>query len=430
MPQLLHLESLDLAALIQPGDTVMWGQANAEPLPLTQALMAQRQKIGRFRVMLGISNSPTCTPEHTDHVDFIAYCGAGANRELANAGLLEVMPSHYSDLPDLISSGALRIDVLMLQLAPANAEGRYSLSLANEYLLPALDSARLVIAEINAQAPWTYGDRTLGDDDLDAILFTDRAPMENPVSAVREVDQRIARHIAGLIEDGATLQMGIGAIPDAVLSALGEHIHLGVHSGSLGDGVARLMLSGVITNQRKTIDRGISVGGILMGSRLLHDYAHHNPAIQLRSTRYTHDAHILESIDKLVAINSAVEVDLTGQVNSELAAGSYVGAIGGAVDFIRGARRSKGGLPIIALPSTAGSHSRIVARLNGPVTIARSDAVIVVTEYGVADLRGMTLNQRITKLLDIAHPEHRAALQAQLDDFTGVAQRGQSSGKT
>ena len=430
MPQLLHLESLDLATLIQPGDTVMWGQANAEPLPLTQALMAQRKKIGRFRVMLGISNSPTCTPEHTDHVDFIAYCGAGANRELANAGLLEVMPSHYSELPDLISSGALRIDVLMLQLAPANAEGRYSLSLANEYLLPALDSARLVIAEINAQAPWTYGDRTLGDDDLDAILFTDRAPMENPVSAVREVDQRIARHIAGLIEDGATLQMGIGAIPDAVLSALGEHIHLGVHSGSLGDGVARLMQSGVITNQRKTIDRGISVGGILMGSRLLHDYAHHNPAIQLRSTRYTHDAHILESIDKLVAINSAVEVDLTGQINSELAAGSYVGAIGGAVDFIRGARRSKGGLPIIALPSTAGSHSRIVARLNGPVTIARSDAVIVVTEYGVADLRGMTLNQRITKLLDIAHPEHRAALQAQLDDFTGVAQRGQSSGKT
>lgn len=415
MPQLLHLESLDLSTLIQPGDTVMWGQANAEPLPLTQALMAQRHKIGRFRVMLGIANRPTCTPEHADQVDFIAYCGAGANRELANAGLLHIMPSHYSELPELIRSGGLRIDVLMLQLAPANAEGRYSLSMASEYLLPALDSARLVIAEINAQAPWTYSDRTLGDDDLDAILFTDRAPMENPSSPVRTTDQRIAQHIAGLIEDGATLQMGIGAIPDAVLSELGNHRHLGVHSGSLGDGVARLMLSGAITNQRKTIDRGMSIGGILMGTRLLHEFAHLNPAIQLRSTRYTHDLHILESIEKLVAINSAVEVDLTGQVNSESAAGRYVGAIGGAVDFIRGSRRSKGGLPIIALPSTAGRHSRIVAKLNGPVTIARSDAVIVVTEYGVADLRGLNLNQRITRLLDIAHPDHRPALQEQLD---------------
>ena len=415
MPRLLHLDSLDLAALIRPGDTVMWGQANAEPLPLTQALMAQRHKIGRFRVMLGIANSPTCQPQHADGVDFVAYCGAGANRELANAGVLQILPSHYSQLPDLISSGALRIDVLMLQLAPADAEGRYSLSLASEYLLPALGSARVVIAEINNQAPWTYGERTLGAEDLHAVLYTDRAPLENPASRLRESDVLIAGHIAQLIEDGATLQMGIGAIPDAVLSALGDHRELGVHSGSLGDGVARLMQRGVITNQRKAIDRGISVGGILMGSRLLHDYAHQNPSIELRSTRYTHDPEVLASIDKLVAINSAVEVDLTGQINSEVAAGSYVGAVGGALDFIRGAHRSKGGLPIIALPSTAGSHSRIVARLGGPTTIARSDAGIIVTEFGVADLRGLTLNQRMDKLLGIAHPDHQSRLQTELD---------------
>ena len=205
--------------------------------------------------------------------------------------------------------------------------------------------------------------------------------------------------------------MGIGAIPDAVLSALAEHRHLGVHSGSLGDGVARLMQSGAITNQRKPIDRGISVGGILMGSSLLHRYAHNNPSLQLRSTRYTHDAHVLASLDKLVAINSAVEVDLTGQVNSECAAGSYIGAVGGLIDFIRGARASRGGLPIIALPSTAGAQSRIVTKLSGPVTVARSDAVIVVTEHGVADLRGLTLDQRTRKLLQIAHPDHRTALQ-------------------
>ncbi len=415
MPQLLQLNSLNLATLIRPGDTVMWGQANAEPLPLTQALMAQRKKIGRFKVMLGIANSPTCLPEHADCVDFMSYCGAGANRELASAGLLDILPSQYSELPALIASGALRIDVLLLQLAPANAEGRYSLGIASEYLLPALEHARVVIAEVNRQAPWTYGERSLGAEDLHAILYTDRAPLENPVSRIRDSDQRIAGHIAGLIEDGSTLQMGIGAIPDAVLSALGEHRDLGAHSGSLGDGVARLMHSGVITNQRKTRDRGISVGGILMGSRLLHDFAANNRAIELRSTRYTHDAQVLASIDRLVAINSAVEVDLTGQINSEVATGNYVGAVGGALDFIRGARDAKGGLPIIALPSTAGAYSRIVARLSGPVTIARSDAGIIVTEFGVADLRGLTLKQRVVKMLDIAHPDHRPMIQAQLD---------------
>ncbi|UYM59841.1 hypothetical protein N5938_25455 [Pseudomonas aeruginosa] len=180
MPMLLQADALDLSELIRPGDTVLWGQANAEPLPLTQALMEQRARIGRFRVMLGIASSRTCGPEHADVVDFLAYCGAGANRELGNAGALDILPSHYSQLPGLIASGALRIDVLMLQLAPADANGRYSLGIAHEYLLPALDHARVVIAEVNQQAPRTFGERTLGEADLDAILHTDRPPLENP----------------------------------------------------------------------------------------------------------------------------------------------------------------------------------------------------------------------------------------------------------
>ncbi|MDN6876993.1 acetyl-CoA hydrolase/transferase C-terminal domain-containing protein [Pseudomonas citronellolis] len=414
MPMLLQADALDLSELIRPGDTVLWGQANAEPLPLTQALMEQRARIGRFRVMLGIASSRTCRPEHADVVDFLAYCGAGANRELGNAGVLDILPCHYSQLPGLIASGALRIDVLMLQLAPADSHGRYSLGIAHEYLLPALDHARVVIAEVNRQAPRTFGERTLGDADLDAILHTDRPPLENPPARIREADARIAAHIAGLIDDGATLQMGIGAIPDAVLGALRGHRDLGVHSGSLGDGVAQLMQAGVITNARKNRDRGVSVGGVLLGSRVIHDFAHDNPAIQLRSTTYTHDPDVLASLDRFVAINSAVEVDLTGQVNSEIAAGSYVGAVGGALDFLRGAQRSRGGLPIIALPSTAGANSRIVARLNGPATIPRSDAGLIITEYGVADLRGKSLRQRVECLLEVTHPQHRAALEAQL----------------
>ena len=415
MPTLVRLQALDLARLVRPGDTVMWGQANAEPLPLTQALMKQRHAIGRFTVVLGIDKSTTCKVEHADRVHFISYCGAGGNRELAQAGVLDVLPVHYSCLAQRLAEGALPIDVLMLQVAPANAMGRYSLSMANEYLLQCIDRARVVIAEVNQQAPWTYGERTLGADDLDIIVHTDRPPLETAATRVGERELRIARYIAGLVEDGATLQVGIGAIPDAVVDTLEHHRDLGVHSGSIGDSVARLMQTGAINNHRKSIDHGVSIGGVLMGSRLLHDFAHNNPAIQLRSTQYTHNANVLASIDRLVAINSAVEVDLTGQVNSEVALGSYVGAVGGAVDFIRGAHLSKGGLPIIALPSTAGKHSRIVARIGGPVTLARSDAGIIVTEFGVADLRGLSVRQRIIKMLDIAHPDHRAGLQAQLD---------------
>lgn len=411
MTQVLNSEAVDVSGLIRPGDTVLWGQANAEPLPLTSALMAQRKQIGPFRVMLGISNHRTCLPEHGDTVEFMAYCGAGANRELYRAGLLDILPVHYSRLPELIRSGELRIDVVMLQLSPANADGRHSLSLAQEYLLPALAHARVIIAEINEQAPWVYGERTLGIDELGAVLYTDRPVTENGPSRVSECDSQIARHIAGLVDDGATLQMGIGAIPDAVLGALGEHRNLGVHSGSIGDGVARLMESGVINNSRKSRDQGISVGGILMGSRLLHDFAHDNPSISLRSTSYTHDAGILADTDRLVAINSALEVDLTGQVNSEAIGHNYLGAVGGALDFLRGAHRSRGGLPIVALPSTAKAGSRIVSKLSGPVTVPRCDAGLIVTEYGVADLRGLSLRQRMRKMLDIAHPDARGQLE-------------------
>lgn len=413
MPVILDPQSPALRDFIRPGDRIMWGQANAEPLPLTQALMAQRRQLGPLHVMLGISNSMACRPEHADQVSFSAYCGAGANRDLANAGLLDILPCHYSEMAQRLADGRLRIDVLLLQLAPADSRGRYSLSLACEYLVPALAHARVVIAEVNRQAPRTCGPHQLTDADLHAVLFTDRPPLVNSPSRVRPADQRIAELIAEQVPDGATLQIGIGAIPDAVLGALSNHRDLGVHSGALGDRVARLMQEGVINNRRKARDAGISVGGILMGSQLLHDYAHDNPAIELRSSLYTHDAQVLASLDNLVALNSAVEVDLSGQVNSEVAGGSYLGAVGGALDFIRGAQRSRGGLPIIALPATAGPASRIVSRLSGPTTIPRSDAGLVVTEFGIADLRGLTLRQRVEAMLRIADPAHRGRLEAE-----------------
>src|SRR5690606_24039601 len=230
-----------------------------------------------------------------------------------------------------------------------------------------------------------------------------------------DAEREVARHVAGLIEDGATLQLGIGAVPEAVLSELTNHRDLGLHSGALVEQAAALAQAGVITNARKSIDRGIAVVGICMGGRRAREYVHQNDRVCFRPADYTHAPDVLASIDRFVAINAAVEVDLTGQVNAEVADGIYVGAVGGAADFLRGARRSRGGLPIVALTSTAGSaerrRSRIVARLSGPVSTARSDVRFVVTEHGVADLAGLSLRRRVQCMLTLAAPEFREQLE-------------------
>jgi acetyl-CoA hydrolase len=407
----VELNALDFGAIVRPGDSVMWGQANAEPVPLTRLLMAQRHAIGNFNVFLGITYADTLKAEYADCIRFSAYCGTGGNRALAMAGKLDILPSHYSHLHDLIASGRLKVDVLLLQLAPANERGEYSLSIAHEYLIPALEAARVVVAEVNELAPWTCGERPLREADLDYIVRTSRPPLELVHPPPGPVEQAIARNAAALIGDGATLQFGLGALPEAILAHLADRRDLGVHSGAVGDQVAALMQAGAITNARKSIDRGVSIAGIMFGSKRLHDFANCNPQLQFRSSAYTHGPGALAQIERFTALNSAVEVDLSGQINAEVAAGVYVGAVGGAVDFLRAAHYSEGGLPIVALPSTAGKHSRIVARLNGPVSTPRSDAGIIVTEYGVADLRGAGLAERARSLLAIAHPDHREQLQ-------------------
>ena len=411
MSKELKLNALQLGGIIRPGDGVIWGQGSAEPLPLTRALMAQRHAIGNFSVFLGVTFSDTLQEEHADCIRFSAYCGTGGNRALAQAGKLDILPCHYSQLPGLIASGRLKVDVLLLQLAPANERGEYSLSIAHEYLIPALETARVVIAEVNEHAPWTYGERPLLEADLDYIVHTARPPLELVHPQAGAAELAIARNAAALIEDGAILQFGLGALPEAILAQLADRRDLGVHSGAIGDQVALLMQAGVITNARKSIDRGHTVAGVMFGSKRLHDFAHNNRQLEFRSCAYTHGAGVLAQIEHFVALNSAVEVDLSGQINAEVAAGVYVGGVGGAGDFLRAAQRSKGGLPIVALPSTAGRHSRIVAKLGGPVSTPRSDAGIIVTEYGVADLRGAGLAERARRMLAIAHPDQRERLE-------------------
>lgn len=410
----LTADALDLSRFIRPGDTVFVGQGTAEALTLTQALVQQRAQIGRMNVFVGPTFSTTWQPEHADYLRFLSYGALGSNQRLAKTGALDVVPCHMSQLPGLIADGVLAADVVLIQLSAPNANGEYSFGIAHDYLVDAMRRARVVIAEVNDQMPWTYGSEVLGQLRIDCIVHTSRPLLEVPAATVGETERRIAAHAAQFIDDGAVLETGIGAIPDAILSALYDRRDLGVHSGMIGDSMAALVEAGVVTNARKTIDRGFCTAGVLFGTRRLYDFAHANPQVRLCPVRHTHDVQTMGNLDNFIAINSAIEVDLTGQVNAELVGGNYIGAIGGQVDFIRGAWRSRGGRSIVALPSSAknNSLSRIVDCLkDGVTTTPRGDADIIVSEWGAAELRGQPLGERMRRMIAIAHPDFRESLE-------------------
>ena len=408
---ILSSHDLDLAGLVRPGDMVLCGQGTAEPLTLTRGLVAQKDAIGPFTCFLGVMFSDTFAPERTDGIAFRGYGAVGTNAALSRAGRLDVLPWHYSRIERAFAAGELRADVVLLQLAPPPA-GRsgYSLSLANDYVAAAARHARVVVAEINPHAPWTHGALFEGREP-DLLVAADAPPQELKPARFGDAEARIAQHIAGLVPDGACLQFGVGAAPVAALSGLRDHRDLAIHSGVIGDVCLDLIEAGAVTNACKPFDRGVTVTNTVLGTCRLFDHVHDNPAVQVRPASHTHHHPTIASIPNFRAINSAIEVDLTGQANAEVAGGVYVGAVGGQVDFVRGALASEGGRSIIALPATAlgGRASRIVPRLE-TVTLPRSDADLVVTEYGVADLRGGTLTERAARLIGIAAPAFQEEL--------------------
>lgn len=369
---------VDLPSVIRPGDGIICGQACAEPQTLVEALVAQRSHLSGCHLFLGVNYSGIVKPSHSDHLHLASYGGIGHNRALSDAGVLDVLRIPYSQIAAFIRSGRIRADVVFVQVSPPNARGEYSLGLAADYLVPALDVCRAVVAEVNAEVPWTHSERVLRKEDFDLFVESSRPPA---ATRNRATDRAIARHAAALVRDGSVLEFGIGALPDAVCEFLRDRKDLRVHSGTIGDGVADLMASGAV---RETDC------AMLIGSRKLFDFARDNPRIRLRSSEYTHDAAVLGRLERFVAINSAIEVDLQGQVNGELANGSYVGAIGGAPDFIGAA-----GTSLMLIPA-----ARLVARLSGPVSTR--DAGIVVTEFGAADLRGCDQHERARRLRAIA----------------------------
>jgi acetyl-CoA hydrolase len=379
---------MELAQWVRPGDGVLFGQACAEPQTLVEALVAQRAEYPGATLFMGVNWSGTVRPEHADHLRLTAYCGSGHNRKLADAGVLDIHPHPYSQLAGLIRKGTIKADVVLVQVSPPNAKGEYSLGLSAEYLVPALEVARVVIGEVNDQVPWTHSERLLSKSDFAALIETSREPIALPYGTPGEADLAIARNALAFIPEGATLETGLGALPDAVLRLLGDRKSLRIHTGSVGDGVVELMDQDVV---------GEVDGGTLMGTHKLFEHARENPRLRVRSIEYTHNPRVLGAIERFVAINSAIEVDFTGQVNAEVAKGSYLGAVGGALDFIRAANHSPGGVSLMLLPS-----SRIVQKLQGPVATPRSEAGVIVTERGAADLRGKTLKQRERLLRDLS----------------------------
>ncbi|HVW43910.1 MAG TPA: acetyl-CoA hydrolase/transferase C-terminal domain-containing protein [Amycolatopsis sp.] len=400
---------IDLAPFVPSGAGIWWSQAGAEPTPLVHALLDQADRLGPVRAFCGLSWDERLTRQLPRSVSLSSYGALGNLRRLSRAGRLDIVPCHYSALPRMFAEGALPCDVGLVQVSPPDADGRCSLGVGADYVADAIAHTPVLIAEINQRMPATAGTPRIPLSRFAAVVETDRPLVEAPERPADEVELAIARHVAGLISDGDTLQMGVGSLPSAVLDCLAGHADLGFHSGMISDGVLRLVEKGVLTGARKEIDRGVIVTGTALGSTELYERLPELP-VQFRPASYTHSPQTLSRLRSLVSINSAIEVDLTGQVGSELRRGGYIGAVGGQVDFSRAAALT-GTRSIITLRSRSGSHSTVVPAVHGgAVTTARSDVDVVVTEYGAAHLRGCDLGERARRLVAIAAPEHREAL--------------------
>jgi acyl-CoA hydrolase len=413
---------LDLSRHLRPGDHIVFGQACGEPTTLVEALIAQGAGIGDLSAFIATSFSGLFTPETADAFRLSSMGAIGALRAMTKAGKLDVIPVHVSQVGPLIEAGIIRCEVAMIQVSPADADGNHSCGLISDYVRAAVSKARVVIAEVNEQVPYTHGE-TIPASAIDVAVPVSRAPVEVQPARIGETDEAIARHCAAYIGDGSVIQTGVGAVPDAILRQLHDRKDLGVHSGMLGDGLVDLIEAGVITNARKEIDRGVTINGALIGTRRLYDFADRNPAIRMTPTGYTHDAAVLGRLSRLVTINSALEVDLTGQVNAEQSGAAYLGGTGGQVDFVRAGARSPGGAALMVLPATAkgGTISKIVATLSGPVTTARTEVDVIVTEFGAAELKGQALAERTRRLIAIAHPDFREELERAAHE---IQQRG------
>ncbi|MDV2477108.1 acetyl-CoA hydrolase/transferase family protein [Rhodococcus zopfii] len=405
---------IDLTPHIRPGDGIWWSQTSAEPTPLVHALLDQVASIGPVRAFVGLTWDRRLTSELPDELSVVSYGGLGELRRLSGQSRLEVVPCHYGALPRLFAERRLPCDVGFVQVSPPDSAGNCSLGVGVDYIADAVEHTPVLIAEINRRMPVTLGAPRIPLSRFAAVIETDRPLLEAPERPSAAGELAIARNVAALIDDGDTIQIGVGTLPSAVLAALAGHKDLGLHSGMISDGVLRLIDSGVLTGARKEIDPGLHVAGAALGTAAMYDRLPGMP-VAFRPASYTHAPQVLSQLRSLVAINSAIEVDLTGQVGAELRNTTYAGAVGGQVDFSRAAAMT-GGRSIIAVRAQSRGESTIKPVLEfGAVTTARADVDFVVTEYGVAALRGCSLGERARRMIAVAAPEHRDKLEFDLD---------------
>ena len=410
------VSTTEAVAGVRSEDRVFIGSGAAEPAGLVNALTARASElrgVGIFHIFT-LGPAPYCDPEHEESFRHVALFVGPNVRAAVWDGRADVIPVHLHEAPGLFAS-TYPLDWALVQLSPPDRHGWCSMGVSVDVVGEAVRNARHVVAEINPQMPRTMGRTQVHVSDLHAIVEVDHPLPELEPPVADEVSTRIGTNVAGLVEDGACLQLGIGVIPNACLAALGDRRHLGVHTEALTDGIVDLAEAGAIDNSRKAFKRGKSVCSFVMGTQRLYDFVDDNPGVEVHGSEFVNDPTRIARLANVVAVNSALAVDLTGQVSADSLGTHIWSGFGGQVDFIRGAAASPGGRPVIALPSTAkgGAVSRIMGSLapgSGVVT-TRADVHYVVTEWGVAELFGRPLRARIDALLEVAHPDHRGALE-------------------
>ena len=408
---------------IQSGNRVVVGHACASPEALLSAMVENKEQYRDVEIvhMVSMGASAYCLPENNPHFIHNSIFAGPTSRQAINQGRAIFTPCHFSQIPKLFTDRILPVDVTLCMVSPPDEHGMCSFGISVDYTKPAAESSRLVIAEVTPHMPRTLGDSFIHVDQIDWIVETDARPTILNPPTITPTDEAVGGHCAELIRDGDCLQLGIGAMPDSILGFLGDKKDLGVHTEMFSDGVVDLVEAGVITCSRKNLHPGKMVATFFMGTEKLYSFVHNNPRVAMYSVDYTNDPRVIAQNDNLVSINSALQVDFSGQVVSDTIGFNQYSGTGGQLDFVRGATWSRGGRSILAFHSTAarGSISRIVPCIDrgASVTTPRADVHYIVTEYGVADLRGKSVSQRAKALIDIAHPNFREDLRREFENL-------------
>lgn len=401
---------------IPPHARVFLGHAANEPTALLQALRENYSQFDSVELVnwLSLQDGAFCTPELAGHFRYNAMFVSPSTRKAVQENQADYTPFFFHQTPQLFSDGSLPLDVALVSVTPPDERGMVNLGTSVGGTLPACRNARLTIAQVNDQLPWVHGDGTLPISAFDYFVEASTPLPEMPEAPISDVEETIGANIAALIDDGATIQLGIGSIPSAVLTHLKGKKDLGIHSEMLIDGIVDLVNDGTITCTRKTIDNGKIIGAFMMGTKKLYDFANRNSFVELRQVDYINHPAVISKNYKMVSINSCIEVDFDGQVNAEAIGKKQFSGVGGQLDYVRGASLCPTGKSILAMPSTAkhGEISRIVPYFEAgtPVTTTRADVHYIVTEYGAVNLRGKNLRQRAKHLIQIAHPKFRPQL--------------------